>query len=702
MGEASASTRQAYIGVDVGGTHTDVAVIFGDRVGHGKAFTTYEDFSEGLLAAIEVAAEELGIGLRELLVQTKALFNGTTVVTNALAELRGDRVGALMTTGFKDTFRWQGGMRRNVVDDHLQLNPPDLVERLSIGEIDGRIDYAGREVVALNERQVLDEVRRLVEERHVDAIAVCLLSSFVNPVHEKRVVHLIAERYPNLFVTPSYQVFPVRGENRRWTTAVMNCFVQGSARSYLDSVSSRLSEAGYEGHPAFFQGLGGAISRERAASYPLALYSSGPAAGAIGARRIAEEMGLDKVLIGDMGGTSFDTGMIEDGKIRMEKALELGPFKTGINVIDIASIGAGGGSIAWVSDRGVPQVGPQSARSTPGPACYGKGGEDPTVTDAMVVMGFIDPSNYLGGRFRLRADLSAKALDEKVGRRFSWSSEETSAVVHDLCVVNMATAVREISIEKGHDPRDFVFLAYGGTLPLFAWQIAARLSIGKVVIPPISSAFSALGLLMADFNLRVDQTVDWSLEDPAGLERVNERAKLLAAGALEAMKAEGFSGAEIELKRSADFRFAGQVYDLNMDLPDRLLGADDIPALKTGFFDLYEKTYGAGTGWIGVPEMLTNYSVEAIGHMERPSFSYEKAAPRTLSDMTKSTRSVFLPDIRERREIPVLDGLLFSPDSSVEGPLIVDNTDTTMYVPAGVTATRDASLSYILTGGTDK
>jgi N-methylhydantoinase A len=412
-------------------------------------------------------------------------------------------------------------------------------------------------------------------------------------------------------------------------------------------------------------------------------------------------MGYSKVLIGDMGGTSFDTGIIEGGEIRIEKALEIGPFKTGISVIDIISIGAGGGSIAWVSDRGVPQVGPHSARSTPGPACYDKGGEEPTVTDAMVAMGFIDPDNYLGGRFTLSAKMATQALDKKVGERFKWSSEETAAVIHDLCVVNMATAVREISIEKGHDPRDFVFLAYGGTLPMFAWQIAARLNISKVIIPPISSAFSALGLLMADFNLRLSQTVDWSLNDEAGLDRVNDRALPLVTGAMEAMKAEGFDEKDVITRRSGDIRFAGQVYDLTLELPDRPLEVGDIEGLKSAFFALYEKAYGVGTGWVGVPEMLTNYNVEAIGKMERPRFSYEKQPRRSVEEMTKSTRSVFLPDIRKRQDIPILDGSLFSPDSVATGPLIVDATDTTMYVPAGVSVTRDANLSFILTEGTN-
>lgn len=687
----------AYIGVDVGGTHTDVAVVLGERIGHGKAFTTYDDFSAGLLAAIEVAAGELGLGLAELLSRTEVLFNGTTVITNAVAELRGANVGVLVTTGFKDTFRWQGGMRLNAVDDHLQVNPPDLVDRLSIAEVDGRLDYAGREVVALNQEQVREQVRLLVEDRRVESIAVCLLSSFVNPQHEDQVLKIIDELYPDIFVTASSHVFPVRGENRRWTTAIMNCFVQPTAHRYFASVTSRLADAGFTGSTAFFQGLGGAMSRERASKLPLALYSSGPAAGAIGARYIAEQMGISRVLVGDMGGTSFDTGIIVDGDLRIEKSLELGPFKTGINVVDITSIGAGGGSIAWVSDRGVPQVGPQSARSMPGPACYGWGGVEPTVTDAMVVMGFIDPDNYLGGRFTLRADLAIKALDEKVGQRFSWSSEETAAVIHDLCVMNMATAVREISIEKGHDPREFVFLAYGGTLPMFAWQIAQRLHVAKVVIPPVSSAFSALGLLMADFGLRMDQTLDWLLMDQARLDWVNERISSLAVAAATAMRAEGFTDDQIAIKRGGDFRFAAQTYDLPMALPNRDLKVSDLGSLKDEFFALYEKTYGVGTGWKGVPEKLVNVNVEATGQMPHPQFTYKAEPPRTAEEMTKSSREVYLPERRERASIPILDGQRFSPNSAATGPLVIDATDTTIYVPSGVVVTRADNLSYILT-----
>jgi N-methylhydantoinase A len=276
-----------------------------------------------------------------------------------------------------------------------------LVERRAIVEVEGRIDYRRNVLVPLNEEQVVSGTRHLVDEVEVEALAVCFLTSYLNPEHELRAASLIRQLYPNLFASLSHQVYRLLGENRRWTTAVLNSFVQAAAQTYLNKLSISLTNAGLTGSVAFFQGLGGVIGLERAERFPLTLLGSGPAGGALGANALAKRMGAEDVLIGDMGGTSFDTGMIRANELHVEKNIELGQFKTGVNLVDIISVGAGGGSIASVSERGVPQVGPRSAGSTPGPACYGRGGEEPTVTDAMVVLGLIDPENYLGGRMKL-------------------------------------------------------------------------------------------------------------------------------------------------------------------------------------------------------------------------------------------------------------------------------------------------------------
>ena len=689
--------EEAYIGVDVGGTHTDVAVLVGNNLERGKALTTYDDFSRGVLDAVAVAASRHGLDVKRLLRRTRLFVNGTTVVTNAITTLSGSRVGVIVTAGFKDTFRFSGGPRVTEFDDHLQVNAPDLFDRNALIEVDERIDWAGNILAPLDTKQLRTGVTQLIDEQHVEALAICFLNSFLNPENELLAQTIVRELYPDIFVTLSHAVFPVRGENRRWTTAVLNSFVQKGARAYLESLSTRLRAAGLNGGLAFFQGLGGGISQPRASAYPLALLGSGPAGGAIGANALARRMGVTHALVGDMGGTSFDTGIIVDNAIHIEKNVDLGLLHSGVNIVDVVSVGAGGGSIAWVGERGVPQVGPQSAGSTPGPAAYGHGGVRPTVTDAMITMGFIDPNRYLGGRFQLHADLAREALTREFDKHFSWSAEEAAAAIHDLVVVNMASAVREVSVEKGHDPRDFMFLAYGGTLPLFATQIAGQLGISTVVIPQNSSIFCALGLLASDFIMRFDRTVAWDLSRMEQLEQVNAVATEMVVQGRAEMRAEGFSDTDIVVVRSADFRFLGQSFDLTLPLPDRTLTATDAPDLAARFLAFYERTYGEGTAWKGVPTQLLNLTVTVTGRHASIEPPLAPLAPRPEEQIRIDTRRLFLPSLREFSEVPVYDDQRFSAGSKIGGPAIIDVSDTTIFVPPNHEARRDEFMNYVLT-----
>jgi N-methylhydantoinase A len=330
---------EAFVGVDVGGTHTDVQVVHGDREARGKALTTYDDFSRGVLEAIGDAAEKLRLTREELLDSTRLLVNATTVVTNAITQLKGARVGVLVTAGFGDEFRFAGGTRLREVDDHLQTNVPDVVDRRDIVEIEERIDALGRDLVPLPEEGVLEAARVLVEERKVDAIAVCFLSSYVNPAHEQRAVELIAERYPDIYVIASSKASSVRGEYPRWMTAVLSAFAHKDAQLFLRGLGTRLRDAGLNGQTVFFQGLGGGISQARAEQLPLALMGAGPAGGAAGVRDLARRLGHDRVLLGDMGGTSFDTGLVFDHHIQIEKNVRIGRFRTALPLVDIVSVG---------------------------------------------------------------------------------------------------------------------------------------------------------------------------------------------------------------------------------------------------------------------------------------------------------------------------------------------------------------------------
>lgn len=701
MSSSTRAAQDAVIGADVGGTHTDVAVIVGGRIACGKALTTYDDFSRGVLEAVGVAAAQLGLGLPELLSCTKFFTNCTTVVTNAIAELRGSRVGLLVTAGFRDTLRFAGGPRRYEFDDHLQLNAPDIVNRAAIAEIHERVDYAGQILVPLDLAQVESEVGRLVDEQEIEALAICFLSSFVNPGHELAAERRVKERFPELFVTTSHRASQMIGENRRWTTAVMNSFVQKRAEAYLDSLTSRLREAGLEGGLAFFQGLGGVVSAERAKAYPLALLGAGPAGGAIGANALGKRMGHERILVADMGGTSFDTGIINNNELHIEQNHDIGLFETGVSLIDVTSVGAGGGSIAWVDQRGVPQLGPHSAGSAPGPAAYGTGGTEPTVTDAMVSLGFIDPDHYLGGRLRLQRTLADDSLRRVLGDRFDWSVDEAAAAVHDLIVVNMANAMREVSIGKGYDPRTFALFAYGGMLPLFCMQIAERLGIDTVVIPQNSSVFCARGLLDADFVSRYDQIVGWDLSTTAAVARVNELAEQLIETGVTDMKDEGFAEDDIEVLRTADFRFLGQSSELTIPLPNRPLRDDDASQLAANFVELYERTYGEGTSWTNVAVVLLNYTITVTGRQAKPSLGPANMAPTSPEAMLQATRPVFLPSLREWRDIPVYDDHLFTAGSQVEGPAILDGYDTTIYVPPASRIERDRYMNYVMTRGVD-
>ncbi len=687
---------RVHIGVDVGGTHTDLILAMDSSLHRSKAFTTHDDYSRGVFDALEIAAQELNLDTADLLSRSNSMFvNGTTIVTNILTEFRGAKVGVLITRGFKDTFRFARGARRAEYDDHKQLNPPDVVQRDCIEEVDERIDGAGHVVTPLNEEQVRAAVHRL-RAKGVEGIAICYLWSFRNSVHEKRTEEIVRQEFPEAFVTVSSEIHPIIREFERWMTAVFNCLCYKATTRYLHKLNTRLREEGYKGALTFFQGIGGSISLDTAEKFPILLLASGPAGGVTGANFIAEKMGITSILTGDMGGTSFDASLLENRKVTISKSVAFGELETGIDIVDVISVGAGGGSIAWTDSRGVPQVGPHSMGSEPGPVCYGRGGSEATVTDAMVVMDVIDVKNYLGGRHRLDIDSARRVIEKKIGERFGWSAERAAAAIHDLVVINMANALREVSVERGYDPRHFAMFAYGGTLPMFAVQICREIGIRQVIIPNNSSVFSAFGLLTADYVRQYSRTVDWVLGDAKDYRRISAVGDELIEVALEDARKEGFSRESVQIARTGDFRFLGQVYEVNMALPDRELTEADAARMAEEFPVQYERAYGKGTSWKGSPVVLLNYSVKVVGHRSKPELRRGDLCAEDSTKAIKSRRAVYLPDLKERREIPVYEDTLFLPGMKVNGPAIIDESDTTVYVPDGATCRRDEWFNLVL------
>ncbi len=692
----AASAKQnggALIGVDVGGTHTDVCVSLGRELVRGKALTTHDDYSIGVVEAVDVASSHLGKNAAGLLAETEAFVSGTTVVTNALTELRGAKVGVLITRGFKDVFRLAGGARRPTYDDQLQDNPPDVMPRSCIKEIDERIVGDGSVLVELNEGQVRQAVGELRDEG-VETLAVCFLWSFRNAAHERRAAEIIREEWPEGFVTLSSDIYPVLREHERFYSAVFNSFCQPSVVRLLDTLAERLQAQGFKGHLSFFSGAGGAITRELAGRFPLLLLASGPAGGVTGAITLAERMGIKNVLVGDMGGTSFDTTLIRDLHPILRSSADVSNMPVGLTTLDILSIGAGGGSLAGVDTRGVPKVGPQSAGSMPGPACYGRGGTVATVTDAAVVAGYIDPSNYLSGRVTLDRD-GALGVIEEFGANFGWGTDESVDAILELTAANMADALRAVTIERGQDPRDCTMFAYGGTLPLFAAAICSRLEIDQVVIPRNSSVFSAYGLMVAPFLRRLSRSLQISLLDPGVADEVAGVRGEMTRRAVEEAAAGGIPESDLSFRWAADLRFMGQTFEIEVSLGDERLSVEAARELADNFPEVYEGTYGKGTAWEGSQVTLVNVNLTVTAARRVPPLEPVALNGGSAEDLEKERREVLLPG-GERAEVPVYDGPRVTAGACFEGPAIIDESDTTLLVPPGWSCRRDEFLNYIL------
>ncbi|MEA2143617.1 MAG: N-methylhydantoinase, partial [Solirubrobacteraceae bacterium] len=394
-----------YIGVDVGGTFTDAVGMAADGSAvRGKSSTTPDAHVDGIMDALERLADAAGVTSAELLAGAEMISVGTTVVTNAIAEMRGRRTGLLVTKGFRDTLRIARSPRVPTVDPFAQAPMPELIPRRLIAEVDERIDADGDVVVALDEARMLESVRRLVEDEQIEALAICYLWSFLNPVNEARTKELISQEFPDLFLSVSSELYPVVREYERMVTTGLNAFVSEVVTSYVEELDARLSDAGFGGRVYLGQSLGGSLEPAEAKRRPLHLFNSGPVGGVVGARRLADAMGLTDILTADMGGTSFDVALVREGQPDVTHRTVMERFETGLSQVDITVVGAGGGSICWLDERGAPRIGPHSAGAVPGPACYGQGGEEPTVTDIAAVLGLIDPEYFLGGSMRLDVD----------------------------------------------------------------------------------------------------------------------------------------------------------------------------------------------------------------------------------------------------------------------------------------------------------
>ena len=672
-----------YVGVDIGGTFTDVFVSDGDSYWEGKSPTTPEKLHEGLLDALGVVAEEMDIDRSALLGATHILTHGSTIITNILAEMRGAKTGFITTRGFRDLLNIGRSPRTNDMDFYTQVDRPEIVTRNCIAEVAERIDYAGRAVVPLDLDETREKIRDLVKVKGCEAIAVCCLFSFKNDCHERQIKEIIEKLYPEVYISISSEVNPVFREYERMVTTILNAYSGKSFSSYISEVETRLENQGFEGRLLVTQSNGGSLSAEEARIKPVTLAVSGPAGGIVSSSYLGKTIGETNILTADMGGTSFDVSVIFREEPLTVSRAQIGPFQTNLSTLDITAVGAGGGSIAWIDNRGMMRVGPQSAGASPGPVCYGQGGTEPTVTDAAVVLGLIDPDFFLGGAVKLNKSDSERAIKEKLAGPMGLETEAAAVGVYRTISANMGNALRNVTIEKGYDPREFALISYGGCSPLFIATISKELNIRSIVIPETCAVFSAFGACVADVKRYVAQTFYHSL--PAPIDEVNTVFRELAEQAADLIERNGIARKNIKLNFELDMRIHGQIWEIPVTCSTFPLDSDSgNDAIYLAFKTEYGRKYGeAMVGEMDQCDIL-NLRVVAHGIKPKPAMlAFECADGADPRAAIKGRRRVFLPETSEWQEIDVLNGAKLKAGMSFAGPVIVERKNTTIYVIPG-------------------
>ncbi|OZD10991.1 hydantoinase [Rhodococcus sp. 06-156-3C] len=679
------------IGVDVGGTFTDLVLWDDDgTVVVHKTPSTNHDPSIGTMDGIAVLAERAGIDPSEI----DMFFHGTTVATNIVLEHNGCDVGMITTEGFRDLLHIARKKRPLNYSNYQDLpwQKWQLVPRRNRRVVPERIDAAGTVLTPLDEDAVREQVR-LLKQRGVQAIAVAFLHSYRNPTHEQRVKAIIAEEFPGVFVSLSSEVAPQYREYERFSTAALNAFIGPKTSKYIANLAGKAREAQVGEDVHLMTSAGGLVTSRSASEIPVSLLTSGVIAGLLGGCAIGKASGYPSVITLDVGGTSADVGVAPDGALRMKHLLDtrIGDYHAMVPMAEVDTIGAGGGSIAVVDDGGMFRVGPRSAGAVPGPACYDRGGTEPTSTDAMVSMGWLRENSFLSGTMEVKPELAREAIQSHIADKLGTPLDEAAMGIFKILAHSMTEAISLHSVRKGYDPRDFSLIAEGGAGPLFAWQIADQLGIPRVIVPGHPGITSAVGLLTTDIRYEVPTTVWTSSADP-DIELVASQMERLSQQAIAQLEADGVAAENISLERSVDCRYVGQGYELRVQAPD---GAIDDVWIKTtaeAFHEAHGRTYSQR--FDDKPVQLINIRVTGVGAVPHVRIAdIEKGGADASAAIKTTTQALFWADEAAKPEwveTPVYERSLLLAGNTFDGPAIVEQFDSTTIVGMNQRAEVDA------------
>jgi N-methylhydantoinase A len=672
-----ASPPAIRLGVDIGGTFTDVALEVGDRRYTAKGLTTARAPETGVLAIVRAITGEAGIEPGEV----QLIIHGTTLATNALIERKGAKTALLTTEGFRDVVEIRHENRFEQYDVNIDLPPPLVPRRLRV-PIRERIDAQGNVLVPLDEASMTHALN-LIAAQNVEAVAIGFLHSFTNPEHERRVGEAVGRRLPHVAVSLSSDVSPEMREYERFSTACANAYLQPLIGSYLNRLVRELEQSGFRCPMLLMTSGGGVTTTETAIRFPVRLVESGPAGGAIFAACIARQHELDQVVSFDMGGTTAKICFIDRGRPQTSRAFEVARvyrFTKGsglplrIPVIEMVEIGAGGGSIAAIDSLGRITVGPQSAGSEPGPVCYGRGGSDPTVTDADLILGRIDPATFSGGKMRLDASAAQRGVAERIGANLNLAAEHAALGISEMVDENMANAARVHAIESGKDLRPRTLIAFGGAAPLHAARVAEKLGISRVLIPANAGVGSAVGLLRAPVAYEVVR--GWLMRlsnfEPENANRLLTDMRSEA----EAIVRRGAPDALLTERRSAFMRYRGQGHEIAVELPVRAFKSADRAAITALFEDAYRRLYSRPIPGVDIEILSWVVTISAPAHGELAS-----AMPvRPNEPKARARRPLFDPQAGEFQNVPIHWRGDLGPGAKIAGPAVIAEDDTSTVV----------------------
>jgi len=686
-------------GVDIGGTFTDL-LLLDQHTGEmiiGKILTTPGDPSVAVLQGLQALLRERQLDPASV----AATIHGTTLITNAIIERKGARTGLITTQGFRDALEIGREKRYDIYDIFLE-NPEPLVPRALRREVSERLDETGRVLVPLNRMEVLDVVQELLRDG-VEALAVVLLHSFRNPTHERLVREVVEAEFPALTLSLSSDVMPEIREYERTSTTVANVYVKPIARRYLNKLRAEVQQLGFQGDLYIMLSNGGITTCETASEYPIRLIESGPAAGALAASFYSQLKGLDHVISFDMGGTTAKICVIDEGQPMVTTEFEVARvyrFKKGsglpvkVPVIEMIEIGAGGGSIARIDQLGLLKVGPDSAGADPGPACYGLGGSEPTVTDADLVLGYLDPDYFLGGKMRLHRSKAEEALHKHVAEPLGMELIRAAWGIHNVVNENMANAARIHLVERGRDQRRYSLIAFGGAGPVHAYRVAEKLKLRHVICPLAAGVTSSFGFLVAPMAFDFVQTYLTTLRG-IDFAHLNTIFAEMEARGRALLRQAGVPEEAITVTRSADMRYRHQGFEINVPVPNGPLHADDIPRFQANFDREYERMYKRLNPDVDVEAL--NWRVVVSGPRPTITLAPSDQLQAPLDAARKGERDAYFPETSGYLSCPVYDRYRLAPGMALRGPAIIEERESTVVVGPDAHVEVDVYQNVVIT-----